>query len=243
MNESIITIDIDWAPDFIIDDIASVLQAKEVRATWLVTHPCAAVDRLRARPDLFELGVHPNFLPGSTQGSTPAEILSYVKSIVPDAISVRTHAVVQSGPILAAIISAGLKLDSSLFLPGMPGIRPVKFWSRGVSLLRAPFFWSDDHEMEKREPDWRLKSLLNVEGLKIFNFHPIHFYLNATDIKSYAALKRRCPRLSELTAEVAEPHVRKGAGVRTLFSELTDHLAVKSSSKCLRDVYAEYADL
>lgn len=243
MNEFILTFDIDWAPDFIIDHIASRLREKRLSATWFATHRAAALDRLRERPDLFELGIHPNFLPGSTHGNTPAEVLAHMTEIVPEAVSVRTHGLAQSGPILAAIMSAGLKADLSLFLPGMPGIRPVKFWSGGAPLLRIPYFWSDDHEMEKPAPSWSLSSLSAVEGLKVINFHPVHLYLNAGDMKPYAALKRQCPRLIELSAEAAEPYVRRGEGVQTFFEELTDHLATKGGSRCARDVYADGAEL
>ena len=117
VDELILTLDIDWAPDFVIDEVASLLKEKRVRATWFVTHESKAIGRLREEPDLFELGIHPNFLPGSSQGSTPAEILTYMNSLVPDAISIRSHTVVQSGPLLAAIATyTNVKVDSSQFL-------------------------------------------------------------------------------------------------------------------------------
>jgi len=96
MNEFVITFDIDWAPDFVIEEVASLLQQKGVRATWFVTHACAAVELLRERSDLFELGIHPNFLEGSSHGKTPMEVLSHLLTVVPEAIGIRSHAVVQS---------------------------------------------------------------------------------------------------------------------------------------------------
>ena len=65
--EIALTFDIDWAPDWAIDLTAGILREREVRATWFVTHESPAVDRLREDSELFELGIHPNFLPGSTQ--------------------------------------------------------------------------------------------------------------------------------------------------------------------------------
>ena len=90
-----ITLDIDWAPDHVIDRIAAQLIDARVRATWFVTHQSPAIDRLRARPDLFELGIHPNFLNQSTHGETPAEVLAHCMALVPDARSMRTHSLVQ----------------------------------------------------------------------------------------------------------------------------------------------------
>src|SRR4028119_935918 len=90
-----ITLDVDWAPDFVIDSVAETLRRARVKCTWFVTHPSPAVDRLRRHPELFELGVHPNFLPGSTQGATAADVLNYCRRLVPDARSMRTHSLVQ----------------------------------------------------------------------------------------------------------------------------------------------------
>ncbi len=72
MSRAAITLDVDWAPDFMIDAAAQALVDREVKATWFVTHASPAVERLREHPDLFELGIHPNFLAGSSHGATPA---------------------------------------------------------------------------------------------------------------------------------------------------------------------------
>jgi peptidoglycan/xylan/chitin deacetylase (PgdA/CDA1 family) len=67
-NRVCVTLDVDWASDAMIDQTARILLEHEVPATWFITHASAAVDRLRDHPELFELGIHPNFLPGSTHG-------------------------------------------------------------------------------------------------------------------------------------------------------------------------------
>src|SRR5215467_8520985 len=100
VDAPILTFDIDWAPDFMIDHVAGILVEARVRATWFVTHSSDAIDRLREHPDLFELGIHPNFLPGSSHGSSPQEVLQTCMTIVPEAQSFRTHSLVQSTPLL-----------------------------------------------------------------------------------------------------------------------------------------------
>src|SRR5260370_36233031 len=77
MDSLVLTLDIDWAPDFVIDHVAQRLIEHQVCATWFVTHASPAVDRLRRRPDLFELGIHPNFFPGSTQSQEPRQDLKF----------------------------------------------------------------------------------------------------------------------------------------------------------------------
>src|ERR1017187_7044133 len=102
-----LTLDIDWAPDFVIDFAADLLIRRRVKATWFVTHSSPAVDRLRDHPELFELGIHPNFLPGSSQGKTVAEVLSFCRACVPEARSMRTHALVQSSGLLGDVMCQG----------------------------------------------------------------------------------------------------------------------------------------
>src|SRR5207244_3974947 len=80
--------------------VAEQLMASQVRATWFVTHMSPAISRLRRNPELFELGIHPNFLPGSTHGDTPDAVLRHCRALVPDAVSMRTHCLVQSTLLL-----------------------------------------------------------------------------------------------------------------------------------------------
>ena len=61
LNDFLITVDIDWAPDIAIAATAKYLIENEVKATWFITHASPEVERLKEYPQLFELGVHPNF--------------------------------------------------------------------------------------------------------------------------------------------------------------------------------------
>ncbi len=46
MNDVVLTVDVDWAPDFTIDFVAEQLIAHKVQATWFVTHWSPAIARL-----------------------------------------------------------------------------------------------------------------------------------------------------------------------------------------------------
>ena len=92
----ILTFDIDWAPDWMIEQIAQVLIEKSVKSTWFVTHQSKAIEKLRQYDDLFELGIHPNLLNGSTHGKTEDDVLTHLKQIVPEAVSMRTHGLYQT---------------------------------------------------------------------------------------------------------------------------------------------------
>lgn len=238
MDDVVLTLDIDWAPDCAVDWIAARLAEAEVRATWFVTHRSDAVERLRDRPDLFELGVHPNFLPGSSHGASAEAVLDHCLALVPDATSLRSHALVQSTPLLAAIMATPITTDVSLFLPYAAGLRPVEYRVAGRTLWRLPYFWEDDDEMEQDAPNWSLGPLLGIgEGLKIFDFHPIHVYMNAADMSPYRALAGRGARLQDACEADVAGLVRPGEGTRSLFLELVEHLAHRPTL-CVRDVEA-----
>lgn len=239
MTEVVLTIDADWAPDVTIDFIAESLIEHRVRATWFITHMSPAIARLRQYPDLFELGIHPNFLSGSTHGDTPDAVIRHCLTLVPEALSMRTHSLVQSTPLLRQIVAQGrITTDVSLFLPYTPHIRPVEYEWGSRKLLRIPFFWADDYEMEQRFPRWHLPRLLTVgEGLKVFVFHPIHVYLNSIDMEPYQALKRQVPRLSEALRETLSAYAQTGEGTYGLFTELIAHLANGGHSLRIRDIY------
>jgi hypothetical protein len=113
----------------------------------------------------------------------------------------------------------------------------VEFWWKERRLLRIPYFWEDDLEMERPRPCWQLNPLLQIgQGLKVFGFHPIHIYLNSTNMKSYQMLKRRVPKLFEAIPSEVDCHVYTGLGTNSLFTEIVEQLALIGQSKSIRDI-------
>jgi hypothetical protein len=230
-----ITLDIDWAPDFAIDAIADRLRSAGVKATWFVTHASPAVDRLRATPELFELGVHPNFFAGSSHGDSLDGVLAHVKALVPEAQSLRSHGLYQSSRLLGAIARDDrLRYDVSLFLPGHPHLRPVTLRLLGSAVTRVPYFWSEDHEMEQPTPAWSLAPLLAGGGLKVLNFHPMLVYLNAAGADAYRSLAGAS--LQHLDASAADEHDNRGPGAGTVFEEAIAHLRQAGESKTIAEI-------
>lgn len=243
-NDLALTLDVDWAPDFMIDFAAAVLIEHKVRATWFVTHESPALARLRQQSDLFELGIHPNFFPGSTHGKTPEAVLRHCMELVPDAVSVRTHGLFQSTPLLAQIMDqTPVKIDCSLFAPHAPNLGPVEYQWAQRTLLRLPYFWEDDFEMERAKPCWQLAPLLaKGPGLKIFDFHPVHIYLNSRTMEAYRRLKQRAPDLSQSSPDMAGEIIQSGTGTQTLFIELAKYLGEAGQPLLMRDMYGQWQE-
>lgn len=238
MSKPLITLDIDWAPDCVVDEVAKLLLAAEVRATWFVTHASPAIERLKLRPDLFELGIHPNFLPNSTHGHSPEEVIDHICDVVPVPTSVRTHALFQSTPLMALMFKRvpSLRADVSTFLPHAKVCEPVRFDFHGASGIRVPYIWEDDLEMYRPRSIWRFDELEHRSGLCIFDFHPIHVVLNDPTMESYSRLKELTPDLTKARREDID-HLRKiGVGPRTMFEDTLALLRTNGGGKRIADL-------
>ncbi len=198
-----ITLDVDWAPDFVIDQAAEALVAAGVRATWFITHDSPAVQRLREHAGLFELGWHPNFFPGSTHGATEPEVLAHCERLVPVARVVRMHGLLQSTRLLELLRrTTSVRIDVSMLLRGHAHLAVHELPLAAGSMLRVPFWWEDDVEMCAADPRWSLgRSLADgMPGLRVLNFHPIHIALDAESLAPYERLKARVSSLMHATA-------------------------------------------
>lgn len=226
-NDFIITFDVDWAPDWCILQIADILIKKKIKATWFITHDCQGIRHLRDYPELFELGIHPNFHKDSTQGKQPHEVMDYLMAVVPEARSVRTHGLVQSSHLIKMMAEEyGIQYDVSILLRETPNIVPHTFYTtKESSIIRIPFFWEDDVEMLSPEPVFSFSHpKYHVTGLKAFSFHLITLALNTCSFESYQACKAKTSCITDLTVEQAEIFINHNPGSLTLFNEITDFL-------------------
>ena len=228
MIDKIITIDCDWAPDFILEHVFKILQKYNVKSTWFITNDTPIIEKIR-KSNLFELGIHPNFNPNSTQGKDPDDILRNLTSLIPSATSIRTHSLYQSSKLIEKFHKFGLKNDSSIFLPKTPNITP--HFLKHINLMRFPYFWEDDYEMLEKPSNWSIDNLnLKSKGLKIFNFHPIHIHLNSINFQKYELLKNKYYMLSISEENITEFIEYDVIGSGTFFSNLIKSI---SSEKTL----------
>lgn len=183
-----ITMDTDWANDGILADTVSLAEQLDIPVCMFITNDTPLLQRLREHP-LFTLGIHPNFMPQLNGQSDESfrETVSRLHSLVPEAKVIRCHALVDATPILTAAQEMGFRADMNLFIPFSSGITLHPF-THFSGLKRLPYFYEDDA--------WALEAgaagaeeHLQTEGLKIFNFHPIHLYLNTENMDRYNRAK------------------------------------------------------
>ena len=241
-----ITFDIDWAPDFAIDFTANLLAERGVKSTWFVTHLSPAVERLRSCPDLFELGIHPNFMTKSSHGVEPEQVLKTCMEFVPEAVSVRTHGLLQSGNLVDLVMSlTPVTFDVSLFHPRALHVDVVKYERFGQILWRFPYVWEDDYVMEalplsvSRDCEFfgLSETLASASGIQVFNFHPVHVFLNSNVMENYRAMKRNHSNLMDVTAALAAPFIESGRnGTKTALVELAEAISVRGGGFFIREL-------
>mgnify|MGYP006446115773 CR=1 FL=1 len=171
----LLTVDVDWASTEDIDLTLDVLQQLGLTSTWMLTNE--PTERLleASRSGCVEFGIHPNFLPGSSHGSTVEEVLSTVMSFAPEARVMRTHSLFQYGGLWPQVLSqTNITLDSSLFLPDLssPQLFRMKFASR--TLIRVPFVWADDYALIGGQQSQPVKTGYSTGVPWVFMVHPVH---------------------------------------------------------------------
>lgn len=210
-----LTFDIDWACDAVLADTIDLVEAAGVPATWFVTHATPLLARLSDNP-LFELGIHPNFNPllaGECGARSIHNVLEELQKLVPQARAVRAHSMVQSSRLSQVYADLGLTHECNSFVPEQAHaiLQPWKLWN---NVLRIPHFWEDDATCLYRH--WTPMSVLaRRRGLKVFDFHPIHVFLNTEDLSRYYRTKHWHNHPEALLA-----HRHDGRGARTELCEL-----------------------
>jgi hypothetical protein len=219
LGKIFLTLDLDWAADAVIEDTIDIVEAAGAAATWFVTHDTPVLERLRSNPR-FELGIHPNFnfllLGDGRNGADSAEVVDRLLAIVPEAKAVRSHSVTQSSQILDLFVERGLTHDCNHFIPEESGItlQPWRYWG---GMVKVPYFWEDDVYClsDRRSP---IAEVAARDGLRVFDFHPIHIFLNTEDMRRYDDAR---PHLADIGA-LLDRRAMDCLGARQLLAELLE---------------------
>ena len=208
-----LTLDTDWCPEEVLQYALALFEEHALRCTIFATGRYAALET--CAPQRIEIGVHPNF-----NDATLAQYegkLQELLALYPNAQGVSSHAMMSSTPLLHLFKQAGLQYDRNLLRYQQPEARPFYYFN---GLLRVPIFWEDDiwFAEEQREP-FVAGSFERSALPLVFNFHPIHLYLNTSSPEHYTAFKPHYHEAHKLMA-----HRHEGYGVLSYFTDLIAHL-------------------
>jgi hypothetical protein len=192
-GKKVLSIDIDWAHDDVLSETIDILEESGVKACFFVTHKTALLGRIRSN-SMFELGLHPNFdllLTGEATTSAMGTIEALI-DIVPEAKVLRSHGMTTSGRWLELYRKAGITHLSNYLMFGDRNIHPFPQLN---GLIEAPVYFADDGLLFQRESgmctfdvDRDIKT--QTTGLEVYNFHPIHIFLNSETAHRYSSTKK-----------------------------------------------------
>ncbi len=178
--------DIDWAADEIIAHTIELFEKYGVKCTFFSTHYSNVL--LDSNKKLFEIGIHPNFnslLSGNNKNAD--DVLDELLETHPGAKGVRSHSMMQSSDLLQKFAKKNQIYDANHFLPYCKGIKPFKLWT---GMVRIPYNWEDDVHWAYGYSFDSCRIDLNDDGLNVFDFHPIHIFLNTENKYRYNEAKK-----------------------------------------------------
>ena len=218
-----LTIDIDWAPDWMIEPFLNILIKEKVNSTIFVTHQSNLLENIKKNSSV-EIGLHPNLEVNSTQGKNTKDIINNLKQIYPGAKALRTHGNLQSTN-LSLIFSQKYKftIDSSLFVPYALNFKPYLFgWDWKPKIINVPYSWEDSYEISQNEPKLSLNNdYFKKSDYLVLNFHPVHLFVNAISYKSYRELKKKYGDINKWKESQIRKYINnRQKGVFNFFKEL-----------------------
>lgn len=206
MKIAALTVDTDWVPEALMEEVVGTVIPSDIPATYFVTQSYKCLVNCEKAP-------HANYLHMADLGGALDSALKHCKG----AVGHRAHSCVWSERLRALFRERGILYDSSVMMYLESGIRPFRL---GARLWELPLYFMDFFHMEYCElsglrPFDLALFPLEQEGLKIFDFHPIHLFLNTPSLANYAIAK---PHYQDVDA--LRKFVYSGYGTRNLLVDL-----------------------
>ena len=220
LNNLILSFDIDWAPEFMIEDLLNITH--KINLTIFNTHKSKilkTIDKNR-----ISLGIHPNIQKNSSQGINALKVKNFVKKIG-NIEYLRFHLLGHSYRDLKFFANKGAKIDSSIMLINQNYLTPV--YHPDIDLVRVPYIWEDGMTLNFKT-NIRNSLNLNSPGLKILNFHPIDVYLNTSSIEQRNMFKKSFKSVLNASKSEAEKFINKrNYGIRNFLIHILNLIKIK----------------
>lgn len=217
MKKIYLTFDMDWANEGVMEFFYSTLCELDVRGTFNVTNESRLLEAIR-REDRLELGIHPNFnnLLQDGEGESAGAIIRHLKEIVPEAVSVRSHCLVNGNSIRKYFVANGIRYESNTLFEPKEGMK-LDCYQDFMGLVQVPLIFEDDIYLlskDKKCLTWYFDCL---DMPLVFNFHPIHLFLNTEDMNRYERSKPYYHEYEKLKTFV---NIKQGQGMLDVLKEI-----------------------
>lgn len=177
-NNFIISIDTDWVSDTILEDTLQLLDDYQVEATLFMTN--------KTNVDIkgHEIALHPNYTSVDFEKHFCERLNEF-----PEAKGVRSHSLFFTERLRAIYHKYNIEYQSNQMMYREPGIKPFMI---SPTVVEIPIFFMDtfNYIMNGKANAFEDADILNSSGLKVFDFHPIHLYLNTSSLEHYDEYKQ-----------------------------------------------------
>lgn len=212
----ILTSDQDWTPAWAAEVLLQEAASFGVPLHVFRTNPCPVLDRA-AREGTITQGWHPNFMPGSSHGSSIEDVIRYCQNHFPGARSARAHCFFETTQTCHALAKAGITVDSQCLTRYQENLLPLRHWT-GIS--RLPVFFEDDVFFGYDQPGTldlsEVEQTLFSPGLKILNFHATFVACNIPSLAFYEERKTEIFK----TNSPDPRYIYDARGTKNVFREL-----------------------
>lgn len=182
----LITVDADWAPDFMIEKISNIFLNNHVSATFFVTHKSDYLKDL-IKDKNFEIGIHFYkfaYKDDKSQKKHDEKLINFFSEICDfyktDITSNRFHRLQYSYRDYEFLRKLGIRNDLSSLLFNQKNIEP--HYNILYDILHLPYFF-EDGICENIGNNYYNEIDIFSKGMKIFNFHPLNTYINSSEKK------------------------------------------------------------
>jgi hypothetical protein len=220
---NLFSLDIDWAPEEVIEDSLALFDEYGINCTVFCTHKSGVIDNIRNAKN-YEIGIHPNFMPLMTEAKGNVnETIKNLLDIFPEAKGVRSHSLVHSSRIDIIYKDFGFNYHSSTFLPYWSKIYPYKLWNE---LVCVPFNFIEDIHYRYGKDYANCEIDLRNNPLNVITFHPVNIFLNTDSLDTYT----RASKYYHEPKELLRFRNTKVKGTRDLLVDmLKQHKAIFSN--------------
>jgi len=209
-----LTVDVDWAPDYMIEYLLDIFREFNTSATVFTTHPSTLLKNLQ-HDDNFEISHHLYIDEASSQGKDVVTAINYLKKYYPHAAGNRFHLLAHSYRHLECLGDFGYQYDVSVLRFNGSYLLPV--FHHDLQMVLLTYCWEDGICENSRLP---LNVSFHNPGVKIINFHPLNVYLNGEDSSNRIALLKDNPSLLDCPRPRAHRYRSQGNGAEVALRNL-----------------------
>lgn len=242
----VLTSDVDWASETAIRISHRHFEEAGHRVTYFLTHPSEYLDGLLAS-GAIDAGIHPNFLPDSSQGNSFKEVMDYCEKLLPGPGKVfRCHRFFDVNDITEELYARGYRYDSNVPTFLQRGVKP---FVHRAGLIRFPVFMEDGTYLYHSQPltlDQEVERRFSHPGLYVLSFHPMHMVMNSPTLPYSREVKDSVSReaWNAMDEETCNKVCYKGRGIRDFTADLLEMIN-RRGYKVMRfdDVYEQLKDV